>query len=213
MSNKTTFIEFLLNEAKVRRDDPAMADYYDQMADPETPSEPHQSGYAVGYDSGFREWYGDGPPGRGPGRYKNKVAGGVLAINVPTYEMAEKIAKEIEYNEELERQHQEERDQDYDEAPYTIPEYFDVWVKSMSELDEYELSDIERGEAGGRVRDYSNVNEGNRLLHTEINRAHSDSKRNRRKFKELVKKRTGLTSQGLKNPDIADHIKTLKFDD
>jgi hypothetical protein len=53
--------------------------------------------YAVVYHSQLYEWYGDeGPNDRNNGRYKTKGDGGsILAINIPTKEMAEKIAEEM----------------------------------------------------------------------------------------------------------------------
>jgi hypothetical protein len=42
------------------------------------------------------EWYGNGEPGSGDGRFKAKGDGGAMvAINVPTFEMAQRIADTV----------------------------------------------------------------------------------------------------------------------
>lgn len=52
--------------------------------------------YAVIYHGQALEWYGDGDPASGNGRYKPKGnCGHILAINVPTKSLAEQIARHM----------------------------------------------------------------------------------------------------------------------
>lgn len=123
-----------LYEVAVRKTDPEMDEYYNEKED-----EQRRSGdapYIVGWSGQSLEWYGDEGPESGRGRYKPKGDGGrIVAINIPTYEMAEKIAKDLEAklaNEEM---------GEYGKDWYLIQQH-DVWLKSMAKMDSYEKNDL-----------------------------------------------------------------------
>jgi len=108
-------------------------DYTDGSPDPEE----HMGAapYVVGWSAQSWEWYGDDDPGHGRGRYKPKGDGGkVMAINVPTYEEAQRMANELDnaYNNKTFP----------DEFVYANSsdgyylDYHGAWVESMSEYDE-----------------------------------------------------------------------------
>lgn len=94
-----TFKEFL-SEVAVRKTDPDMDEYYADQDDAdrgrrEQEQQVADAPYAVGWSGQSHEWYGDDDMKRG--RYKQKGDGGnIVAINVPSYEMAQKIEAELQ---------------------------------------------------------------------------------------------------------------------
>lgn len=61
-----------------------------------TNDETSEGPYVVGWNGQYMEWYGNGEPGSGDGRFKAKGDGGAMvAYNVPTFEMAQRIAETV----------------------------------------------------------------------------------------------------------------------
>jgi hypothetical protein len=70
-------------------------DEFNEDMEEENMSEKEGS-YVVGWNGQYMEWYGNGEPGSGDGRFKAKGDGGAMvAINVPTFEMAQRIADTV----------------------------------------------------------------------------------------------------------------------
>lgn len=84
-----------LMELKLHRDDPEFDEYYDDRLEKE--QDLKDAPYAVGWSAQSHEWYGDGNPEGGDGRYKPKGDGGsFVAINVPDFATAQKIANKLD---------------------------------------------------------------------------------------------------------------------
>ena len=67
----------------------------DEDMEEETMSE-EEGPYVVGWNGQYMEWYGNGEPGSGDGRFKAKGDGGAMvAVNVPNFEMAQRIADTV----------------------------------------------------------------------------------------------------------------------
>lgn len=82
-------------EVAVHRDDPAMDDYNDNNA--ADAQDMKDAPYYVSWHAQSWEWYGDGDPADGNGRYKPKGDGGrIVAINISKYEKAAEIANKLE---------------------------------------------------------------------------------------------------------------------
>lgn len=141
----------ILTERNIGKTDPAMDDYYDEK-DAEQ-ANVKDAPYAVGWDGQYHEWYGDEGPETGKGRYKPKPGGaGFAAINVPTYEMAEKIAADLE--EKLKQEEGGEWGKDWG-----VVDVGDVWIRPMSSLDEWDQDEIKstlRYEPH-KIKDYGNA--------------------------------------------------------
>jgi len=70
-------------------------DELDEGMEEENMSE-EEGPYVVGWNGQYMEWYGNGEPGSGDGRFKAKGDGGAMvAVNVPTFEMAQRIADTV----------------------------------------------------------------------------------------------------------------------
>ena len=90
-------INDILSEGKVHRNDPAMDEVYDKDKDMDDVGEAGAAPYYVSWHGQSHEWYGDGDPSEGNGRYKSKGDGGqMLAVNIPTYAEAEAIKEKAE---------------------------------------------------------------------------------------------------------------------
>lgn len=146
-------------EARLRHDDPEMKAYHDEQHDNRKLREiekEHLAGapYAVGWSGQYMEWYGDDDPSVGKGRYKSKGDGGkMVAINVPTYQQAEQIEKEIENryrNGTLHPHIDGKRGEDHALIHYQGP-----YIKSMNDLDQYEKIDMKHDQP----EDYSQMGE------------------------------------------------------
>lgn len=141
---KQTFIQFL-TEGPIRKTDPEMDDYYDDVEDIDSGA--GDAPYAVGWSAQYLEWYGDGDPEEGRGRYKPKGDGGdPIAINVPSYEQAQRIAQQLE--DKLAQKDMGEYGKDWG-----VYQGADVWIRPMSELDSYERDYIKR--YAREIQDYS----------------------------------------------------------
>lgn len=124
-------------EVRVSLNDPEMDDVGDRNAQ-ERYGDVSSRGapYAVGWSAQALEWYGDDDPAEGKGRYKPKGDGGkVVAINVPNYETAQRLADKLDADYQA--------DHFYDKnvyghmgKDYYILQYHGAWVRPMSELDE-----------------------------------------------------------------------------
>lgn len=134
--------EAYVNEVALRRDDDEMLDYEDD-GKPET-SVAGDAPYYVAWYAQSWEWYGDGDPADGKGRYKPKGDGGrIVAINVPTYDQAVKIADKLEqdYNEgnfEDKNVYGKQGDSGY------VLDYHGTGIRSMSKMDEFDKEQLER---------------------------------------------------------------------
>lgn len=128
-----------LTEAAVRRNDPAMDDYYDTDP-PAKPQQPMAEGpYAVGWSAQSHEWYGDGPPASGDGRYKPKGDGGRwVAINVPSYQVAKQLADHLDAAYEAKQFPNESVYAKHGRDWYVL-EYYGAHVIPMSKMSEYDL--------------------------------------------------------------------------
>ena len=82
-------------EVAVRRDDPEMMDYGVERNEKEQDSK--DAPYYVSWTAQSWEWYGDGGPDDGNGRYKAKGDGGrVVAINIASHAQAMQIAQKLD---------------------------------------------------------------------------------------------------------------------
>jgi hypothetical protein len=147
-----SFIEYL-TEVAVHRDDPEMAEYYGN--EDEAHEELEKAPYAVGWEGQYMEWYsndGGSGPETGEGRWKMKGDGGeIVATNVPTYELAQKIEDQL--NDSYNRgdfydpfvQNYELRE---DEHSWALTEFHGTFIVPMSQVTK--LDKISK-----QVKDYS----------------------------------------------------------
>lgn len=111
--------------------------------------------YFVGWSGQAHEWYGNGSPESGDGRYKPKGnSGEIVAINIPTHEMALEIADKLDND--------YKNNSFYDKfvyaepgEDYSITDYAGAYVMSMSKMDQHDERDLSHLIASGKVRDYS----------------------------------------------------------
>ncbi len=101
-----------------------------------TPNQ-HQAPYAVGWSAQSHEWYGDEGPESKEGRYKPKGDGGeIVAINVPTYEKAVEIQKDIEL---AAKSGQIKGLNAKWGKDWSLLDWHGSWIKSMKEIEEWEV--------------------------------------------------------------------------
>jgi hypothetical protein len=94
--------------------------------------------YYVRWIGQYHEWYGDGPPEEGNGRYKQKGDGGrIVAINVPTEEQAEQIADQL--------------DQAYADKQFPDKMVYNKWGEDMALVYYYGASAYETNKADEEV--------------------------------------------------------------
>lgn len=129
-------------EARVHRDDPAMDDVYDTERRKERDIK--DAPYFVRWHGQSHEWSGDDRgPERGEGRYKPKGDGGkIVAINVPTYEEAQKIATQLDRAYQDHRFPDDSVYADYGKDWYVV-DYQGADIGSMRSLPRWELQDIQ----------------------------------------------------------------------
>lgn len=142
-----------LDEVAVRRDDEAMLDYEDE-GKPET-SVAGDAPYYVAWYAQSWEWYGDDDPAKGQGRYKPKGDGGrIVAINVPTYDQAQKIADKLEqdYNE---GKFEDKNVYSKHGEDYYILDWHGVDIRPMSKMDEFEKEELNYVHPNFKPVDYS----------------------------------------------------------
>jgi len=127
--------KYKLSEVALRRDDEDWDDYSDERSEPD--QETADAPYFVEWDAQSWEWYGDDDPATGSGRYKPKGGGGrVVAINVPDYETAQKIANKLDddYNtgdfEDKNVYGKQGKD-------YYVLDYHGSNIRAMSKMDEW----------------------------------------------------------------------------
>ena len=140
-------------EAAVRRDDPEMMDYNDDyMAKSQDMAD---APYYVAWHAQSYEWYGDGDPADGQGRYKPKGDGGrIVAINVPTYEQAAKISDKLEASFEDGTFEDKNVYGKHGNDGYIL-EYHGTSIRSMKKLDEFDKETIENAHPRWAPKDYS----------------------------------------------------------
>lgn len=149
---KLSFKEFLLKEARVGLNDPAMDDMFDDQGEPTPAALGREGPYAVGWSAQSHEWYGDEAPASGRGRYKPKFDGGeIVAINVPDRATADKIGRELEAS--------YEDGSFYDKSVYAkwgkdwyVNQWHGVWIRPMNKVEDYE---IEHAQRNPRVKNFA----------------------------------------------------------
>lgn len=94
--------------------------------------------YYVRWFGQSHEWYGDGSPKDGNGRYKQKGDGGaIVAINVPTEEQAEQLASQL--------------DEAYANKQFPDDSVYSKWGEDMYLVDYYGASVYETNKADEEV--------------------------------------------------------------
>jgi hypothetical protein len=133
----------------------------DQEMDPaETPNEREfsnnaQAPYYVGWSGQSHEWYGDGPPSQGEGRYKQKGDGGkVVAINVPDYATAKSIADKLDSEYHAKNFSDDSVYNQWGEDYYLV-DYHGAYVQSMSKMDGYHKEVVPEWVRRGQTKDYA----------------------------------------------------------
>ena len=111
--------------------------------------------YYVAWSGQSHEWYGDGEPSSGNGRYKQKGDGGeVIAINVPDHATAQKIADDLDAkyknNEFPDTSVYGKWGEDY----YLV-DYHGAYIAPMAKMDGYNKEVLPGRVAAGRVKDYA----------------------------------------------------------
>lgn len=142
-----------LDEVALRRDDPEMAEY--DLDSEEQAQDTKDAPYYVGWHAQSWEWYGDGDPADGKGRYKPKGDGGrVVAINVPTFAQAQKIADQLDStyeNGDFEDKNVYGKQGD---SGYVL-DYHGSFVNSMSKMDDFEKEELNYVHPNFKPKDYS----------------------------------------------------------
>ena len=142
-----------LDEVALRRDDEDWDDYSDERTEPD--QEMKDAPYYVEWNAQSWEWYGDDDPSTGKGRYKPKGDGGrVVAINVPTFAQAQKIADKL--------------DSDYEDGSFEdknvygtqgedgyVLDYHGSNIRSMAKMDEYTERELKHVHPNFQPKDYS----------------------------------------------------------
>lgn len=127
-------------EARVHRDDPAMDDVYDTERRKERDMK--DAPYYVRWYGQALEWYGEGDPEEGNGRYKGKGDGGrIVAINVPTYDEAQKIATQLDHAYQEHKFEDKSVYADYGKDYYVV-QYQGSDIGSMRSLPKWEVQDL-----------------------------------------------------------------------
>lgn len=141
-------ISEILSERQIRKTDPEMDEYYDDRGAKD--ENVRQGPYAVRWEGQGYEWYGNGDPSDGEGRYKNKYAGEILAINVPTHQQAKELA------DKLDAAYQNQTF--YDDSVYGkmgedhwLSDYYGAEAVPMKDIEEWELK---HARSNPRVKDF-----------------------------------------------------------
>jgi hypothetical protein len=140
-------------EVAVRRDDPEMDDYNDERVEKEQDTK--DAPYYVEWNAQSWEWYGDGAPNEGQGRYKPKGDGGrIVAINVPTFAQAQKIADQLDLDYENGKFEDENVYGKQGKSGYVL-DYHGSNIRSMSRMDDFDKETIKNAHPRWRPTDYS----------------------------------------------------------
>jgi len=140
-------------EVAVRRDDPAMDDYNIDRG--EQKQEMRDAPYYVSWHAQSWEWYGDGAPSEGNGRYKAKGDGGrITAINISTYEQATEIAGMLDTDYENGNFEDENVFGRRGEDGYVL-DYHGTDIGSMSKMDDFDKETIANVHSRWKPVDYS----------------------------------------------------------
>ena len=145
--------KYKLTEVALRRDDEDWGDYSDERTEPD--QEMADAPYYVEWDAQSWEWYGDDDPATGSGRYKPKGGGGrVVAINVPNYQAAQKIANKLDddYNT---GDFEDKNVYNKQGEDYYVLDYHGSNIRSMSKMDEWTERELKHVHANFKPVDYS----------------------------------------------------------
>jgi len=142
-----------LVEIAVRRDDPEMVDYNSEQGEKEQAMK--DSPYYVAWHAQSWEWYGDGDPADGKGRYKGKGDGGrVVAINVESYEQAAEIARKLDAAYDDGSFEDKNVYGKRDDSGYVL-DYHGADVRSMSKMDDFDRNEIKNMHPRWQPTDYA----------------------------------------------------------
>ena len=142
-----------INEGPLRRDDPAWDDYSDERTEPD--QEMKDAPYYVEWNAQSWEWYGDDDPSTGRGRYKPKGDGGrVVAINVPDYETAQKIANKLDDDYKAGDFEDKNVYGKQGDSGYVL-DYHGSNIRSMSKMDDYDKETIANAHPRWAPKDFS----------------------------------------------------------
>jgi len=144
-------------EVAVHRDDPAMDDYNIDRGEKE--QDMKDAPYYVAWTAQSWEWYGEGAPEDGNGRYKPKGDGGrVVAINIPEYEkamqIADKLAADYESGEFEDKNVYGRRG----DSGYVL-DYHGADIGSMAKMDDYDKETIANMHSLHKPIDYAGAQE------------------------------------------------------
>ena len=144
---------FEITEVALRRDDPELADYNSERSEKE--QDMKDAPYYVEWNAQSWEWYGDGDPEDGQGRYKPKGDGGrIVAINVPTFAQAQKIADKLDsdYNND---EFEDKNVYGKQGEDYYVLDYHGASIRPMSKMDDFTKSELKHTHANFKPVDYS----------------------------------------------------------
>lgn len=139
-------------EVAVHRDDPAMNDYDDDYI--KQSQDMKDAPYYVAWYAQSYEWYGDGDPADGNGRYKPKGDGGrIVAINIPTYDKALEISRKLEASYESGEFEDKNVYGKHGEDGYVL-EYHGTGIRSMAKMDDFDRDTIANIHSNFKPADY-----------------------------------------------------------
>ena len=142
-------------EVAVRRDDPEMIDYNDDYI--KHSQDMKDAPYYVAWYAQSWEWYGEGSPSDGNGRYKPKGDGGrIVAININSYDKATEIANKLDAEYEAGNFEDKNVYGRRGEDGYVL-DYQDADVRSMARMDDFDKESIQTMHPRWKPADYSGI--------------------------------------------------------
>lgn len=142
-------------EVAVARNDPEMQDYDDERGAQE--QDRKDAPYYVAWYAQSWEWYGDGAPEDGQGRYKPKGNGGrIVAININSYDKAVEIANKLDASYE-DGTFEDKNVYGKQGVDGYVLDYQDADVRSMSKMDDYDRETIANIHSNFKPVDYSGI--------------------------------------------------------
>ena len=142
-------------EVAVRRNDPEMDEY---GADREEKARDMKDApYYVAWYAQSWEWYGDGAPEDGQGRYKPKGNGGrITAININSYDKAVEIANKLDAEYES-GEFEDKNVYGKQGVDGYVLDYQDADVRSMSKMDDYDKETITNVHSNFKPANYAGI--------------------------------------------------------